>query len=144
MYQSILVPVDGSVHSGNALEVAANLVDRQHGVLYVLNVQQVPVAKDTLGHLAGAPAPGADDAVQSAGRAVIDDISKGIELNVNDVRPRVRSGQPAEVIVSEARELGVDAIVLGSRGMGYIASVILGSVSHQVLHEAPCRVIVVR
>lgn len=144
MYRSILVPVDGSAPSRKALEVAANLVDREHGALHVLNVQASPVAEDTLGHLAGAPARNADDVVQSSGRAVVDDVRKDVGLSTEQVSFVVRSGRPADVITSEAERLGVGAIVLGSRGSSDIGSLILGSVSHRVLHEAQCSVIVVR
>jgi len=144
MYQSILVPVDGSAHSRYALEVAANLVDSEHGLLHVLNVQETPLAEDTLGHLAGAPARNADDAVQSSGETIIADVRKDIGLDADQMRPLVRSGRPAEVITSEAERLGVGAIVLGSRGISGIESLLLGSVSHRVLRDAHCRVIVVR
>ncbi len=144
MYKTILVPLDGSSPARDALEVAVNLLDRKHGVLHLLNVQERPPAQDTLGHLAGAPAQDADDAVQSQGRAVIDDSRKSIELAPGQMRFVVRAGRPGKVIVSEAERLGAEAVVLGSRGTSGIGGLLLGSVSNQVLHEAPCRVIVVR
>ena len=55
----------------------------------------------------------------------------------------IKQGSPARVIVSEAERLGVDAIVMGSRGVGQFKGLMIGSVSHKVTHVAKCRVICV-
>ena len=57
---------------------------------------------------------------------------------------RVEVGQPANRIVEVARELDADMIVLGSRGLGNIGSLLLGSTSQKVAHLAPCTVVTVR
>lgn len=144
MHQSILVPVDGSISSRKALEVAAALVERRQGTLHVLNVQDRPLAADTLGRAAGAPASNADAIVQSSGQEVIDSVLKDAPLPTERVRSQVRTGEPAKVVIAEAERLGVDAIVMGSRGASGIGSLVLGSVSQRVLSVAPCTVIVVR
>jgi len=51
-------------------------------------------------------------------------------------------GQPAEVLLGEAKDASL--IVIGSRGRGGVASLMLGSVSQQVVHHAACPVLVVR
>lgn len=61
-----------------------------------------------------------------------------------EVQPRVVVGRPASRIVERARELRADLIVLGSRGRGPIASMVLGSVSAEVAGHAPCPVLVAR
>ena len=57
---------------------------------------------------------------------------------------RVLVGRPATVLVAHARETGADLLVMGSRGRGPIASMVLGSVSAEVATDAPCPVLVVR
>ncbi|HEX7081552.1 MAG TPA: universal stress protein [Gammaproteobacteria bacterium] len=143
MYHSILVPIDGSAQSRKALEVAVDLIDSDRGLLYALNVQEPPLAEDTLGRATGAPARNADRVVQSSGQVVLDSVRAEAGLDAERVQTLVRAGRPASVIVSEAERLGVDAIVIGSRGTSDIGSLIMGSVSHRVLHSAPCSVIVV-
>ncbi len=56
----------------------------------------------------------------------------------------VTVGDPAAEIVNVAREANVDLIVVGSRGLGRIQGVLLGSVSDRVVHMAHCPVLVVR
>ena len=53
-------------------------------------------------------------------------------------------GNPADVIVQEAEESGADLIVIGTRGLNAAQRVLLGSVSTNVVHHAPCDVLVVR
>jgi nucleotide-binding universal stress UspA family protein len=56
----------------------------------------------------------------------------------------VRHGRPATVLVDEAVAVGADLILIGSRGHGQIARLLLGSVSREVVDHAPCPVLVVR
>jgi nucleotide-binding universal stress UspA family protein len=60
------------------------------------------------------------------------------------VEPDVVVGRPASVILDAARSDRADAIVMGSRGRGPIATMVLGSVSAEVSGHAPCPVIVAR
>jgi nucleotide-binding universal stress UspA family protein len=53
-------------------------------------------------------------------------------------------GRPATVIVDEARGFSADVVVAGSRGHGPIASLLLGSVSAELVDHAPCPVLVAR
>lgn len=55
-----------------------------------------------------------------------------------------RRGYPATEIVDYAREVKADLIVIGTRGRGGFASLVLGSTSQAVIHEAPCDVLVVK
>lgn len=143
MYQSILVPVDGSDQSRAALEVAARLVASEAGSLYVLNAQEAPPAEDGIGKVAGMPALNADELVQKQGQEVIEQACRQVKLDSEQVEPIVRAGKPAHVILSEAKRLGVDAVVMGSRGNSNIKSLVVGSVSYRVMHVASCAVMVV-
>ena len=64
--------------------------------------------------------------------------------DVSDIEIAHRWGHTAEVVCNYAEENKVDLIVIGSRGMSGFRRLLLGSVSSQVVHHAPCAVTVVR
>lgn len=141
MYKSILVPVDGSQHAKKALTVAARLLDSSQGEIHALNV--CDAASDLLGHSSGARIE-IDDATRTAGEQVITACLNVVDTAHAQVHTLVKAGAPADTIVREAERLGVDAIVIGSRGAGNISSLVLGSVAYRVLHAAEPSVILVR
>jgi nucleotide-binding universal stress UspA family protein len=58
-----------------------------------------------------------------------------------EVEPVVREGAPARVLLEEADK--ADLLVVGSRGLGGFRGLLLGSVSQQCSHHAPCPVVIV-
>jgi nucleotide-binding universal stress UspA family protein len=68
------------------------------------------------------------------------------ELEVEDVRiERVDlEGYPPDVLVDYASQVEAELLVVGTRGRGEIASLILGSTSHRAIHLATCDVLVVK
>jgi nucleotide-binding universal stress UspA family protein len=58
--------------------------------------------------------------------------------------PHVRSGDPAPEILAAAQDRGADLIVTGSRGLGGIDRLLLGSVARNILNHAHCSVLIVR
>ncbi|MFG6139408.1 universal stress protein [Halomonas sp. B23F22_10] len=149
MYQSILVPVDGSEHSAKALGVAAQLARGSSASLILLTVAEYPPGNmglftggmpepfttDNWNEIADALKADADDALQKVHAAV--------DLSGLEVESVVRQGTPAETILHEASRRGVDAIVMGSRGISDMHGMIFGSTSHKVSHVAECSVITV-
>jgi len=65
-------------------------------------------------------------------------------LGARDVDARVEMGDYAQVILKTAEDTGSDAIVMGSRGLGGLRGLLVGSVSNKVAHHAPCSVFTVR
>jgi nucleotide-binding universal stress UspA family protein len=53
-------------------------------------------------------------------------------------------GEPAATILEQATKLGVDEIIIGSRGLRPAGAALLGSVAYKVLHDAKVAVVVVR
>lgn len=146
----ILVAVDGSEHSDKAVEVAAELARTHGGSVTVLHVvPDVPVYSTP---------PGLEefsrlentyitqrDLMMSAATTLVDRAADRIEnLGLDRPETRIQTGSPANEIVEVAAELGADAVVMGSRGLGNLQSVLLGSTSHRVTHLAPCTVVTVK
>ena len=158
MFRTVLVPVDGSEYSRMALEVAHRLVTPNQATIYILHVPEIPPARDALGMAAGATAlTFSREQIEQAGRELIeklehaeesghhliDRLESAVGMTHVETKPVVSMGRPAEVILEEAKRQGVDAIVMGSRGMSDLKGLLIGSVSHKVMHTAPCRVILV-
>jgi nucleotide-binding universal stress UspA family protein len=163
MYRSILVPLDGSEHSQTALEVAHKLAATDAARLHLVHVSDVRPRREIPGGIdvaASAMASGmtfTPEEIEQMDRSLAEQIERaeraGLELiarakraaGLADVETQdiVRMGPPADVILELAEELGVDAIVMGSRGMSKLASLVVGSVSHKVMHAAECRVVLV-
>lgn len=74
----------------------------------------------------------------------MDDAVAGLRRPGLTVDTHVVVGRPANVITETATRLRSDLIVMGSRGRGTIATMVLGSVSAEVGHDAPCPVLVAR
>ncbi len=63
---------------------------------------------------------------------------------IKDIVTHVLDGDPAKAILDAAKKAGADCIILGSRGLGGLKGLLLGSVSHKVSQMAPCTCITVR
>ena len=127
----VLLPVDGSAHSDRAVQHVISAVALFPGYqLLLLNVQ-VPIdAPELLGHMPASEIEAIQetrggDALASA-RALLD--QAGVAYT-----PVVRVGPIAETIARYAAENGCDKIVMGTRGLGAIGSVLLGSVTSQLM-----------
>jgi len=87
---------------------------------------------------------GADaEALRSAAEAALDATLQEVGSDSGvEIERRVVQGAPAAVLVDESR--GADLLVVGSRGLGGFAQLLLGSVSQQCAHHAECPVVIVR
>jgi nucleotide-binding universal stress UspA family protein len=63
---------------------------------------------------------------------------------VKDIATRVDDGDPARCIIDRAKAENADLIVLGSRGLGDLEGLFMGSVSHKVSHLAECSCVTVK
>lgn len=134
----ILVPVDGSDSSeralGKAIELAAALKSKLT-FLYVANVNQLAVNSCLSADLL--------EAVNKAGDVVLTHAEESVPEGVESERV-METGSPAPVIVDVAEDCGADLVVMGSRGLGLVKGVLLGSVSQYVVENAKCAVMVVK
>lgn len=144
MYKSILVPIDGSEHSLEALKVASNLA-ASGATIHLVNVPELPPATDELGRWVEASDPNVTrtDAERTS-YELLDKTEQSMDQSGLQIEKSVHWGPPAQAIVAEADKQGVEAIVMGSRGLSDLRGLVVGSVSHKVMHTAHCRVILVR
>jgi nucleotide-binding universal stress UspA family protein len=138
----IIVGVDGSEHAARALDWAMAEAELRDVALRVVSAWHVPAAAY------GAPgfAPTSDRSVQETFKEVAEDNAKAAVERARaggiNAAAAVLQGQPAEVLVEAAAD--ADLLVIGSRGRGGFAGLLLGSVSAQCAHHAPCPLVIVR
>lgn len=146
MYTSILVPVDGSEHAQKALAVACQLARQDGSALHLVHIPEELSHETTLVWGIGAIAIEASrEEREEAGKQVASRAAEAArEQGATRVETVIAQGDPARAILSESRKRGVDAIVMGSRGLSDLKGFVVGSVSHKVAHTAECTVITVR
>jgi nucleotide-binding universal stress UspA family protein len=146
----ILHPTDGSAASKKALEYAADLAIASQAKLLVLHVQRrhgqrtIPPGLKELERMEHIRLTEADVLRSTAERVATNAEGAAHDKGVADTEKLVVEGDPVREIVAVAKDRGVDTIVMGSRGLGDIQGLLLGSVSHKVVQSAPCTCIIVR
>lgn len=138
--ERIVVGVDGSAGSAAALRWAVDDARRRHASVDAVHAWLYPYVGDVAGMAVSVL--GQDDMQQSA-RAVLDaaitavgPAGDGVPIN-----PVLVHGSAATVLLETARD--AELLVVGSRGHGGFVGLLLGSVSQQCVHHAPCPVVVV-
>ena len=129
-----LVPIDGSASAARALlHALAELRGQPDVELHLLHVQNPPVHTFP-GKLVSPDL--IDRELRREGQALLEQVEATAGCtNIACVR-HVRIGRPADEIAACATEQGCDAIVMGTRGMGSVAGLLLGSVATKVVHLA--------
>ena len=140
MFGKILLAVDGSDQSLHAATVAGNLARSEGSTsLHVLTVYDgIPsfLGEEEQQRLIAAH--------MKESETVLADALERIGKVKATVETEVLSGSPAEAIIEAARDEAVDLVVMGSRGRGTLAGLLLGSQSHKVANHAVCPVLIVR
>ena len=134
----MLVAVDGSEYGLAAVEAAARLAV-ERGITSVTLINVIPTVASTMGVMLTSAPPEDIEAweVFEKPKAILK--KAGLEAKL-----LLREGDPADEIITSARNEGYDLIVVGHRGLSPIRAFLLGSVSSRVVTHAPCSVLVVR
>ncbi|WP_329431819.1 universal stress protein [Streptomyces sp. NBC_00056] len=134
----IVVGVDGSPSSRAALRWAVRYAGLVGGRVEAVSAWEVPGMASW-----SAPAVDTDFDEGEAERGLVDEVRAVLgEDGGSLVRERLVRGNAAEVLVDAAQ--GAEMLVVGSRGHGSFRRALLGSVSQQVAHHAPCPVTIIR
>jgi nucleotide-binding universal stress UspA family protein len=133
----IVVGVDGSPSSVQALRWAARQAQLTGGELHAVTAWRIPTTYGWIPPIADLDWPGnARTALDHAIKEAVDDTQAGL------VRRHVIQGHAARALLHAAAD--ADLLVVGSRGHGEFTGMLLGSVAQHVLTHAPCPVLVVR
>lgn len=141
MFKKIMVAIDGSECAGGAAKTACALAEQLRGA----EVRLIHVVED-------APSRGevmrsgmeVKPVLKEKAKARTAPVIEVFEAAGVDHSLKVALGDPADKIVETARDEEMDLIVIGSRGLGSVGSLLLGSVSRRVSQQAACPVMIVK
>jgi len=135
MIKRILVATDASRAANRAIDLAADIAAKYGSsldILHVVRQMQLPpelLRMARVEKIAGREA----DILEFVAQQILSDAkARAKKKGAKEARTTMDSGDPATAIVKYAKRHNVDLIVMGSRGLGKVKEVILGSVSRKV------------
>nr|WP_294807117.1 universal stress protein [uncultured Nitrososphaera sp.] len=140
MYSRVLVAMDGSDCAKRALESAMDIVKASNGSLTIMHVLQVPST------------PGFGKKLTTEillvyrrdARAFLEEQQREAESHGIKAETLLVKGSPAKAIMSAAKAMNADLVVIGSRGLGGVKELLLGSVSNAIVHGSKIPVLITK
>ncbi|MEP0521809.1 MAG: universal stress protein [Hyphomicrobiales bacterium] len=138
MFKTIVVAVDGSAPSENALLTACDIAKKYDAAIHLVHSPEL----DPIALAMGSGAFSIDHSsaeVKTAGRQIM---VKAKELaqyyGCEPAECHINNGSAAEDILKHAKKADADLIVAGRRGLGNLTGLFMGSVSQKIAQEAKC------
>ena len=145
-YQNIIVPTDGSVNSKRALGhavIIASAVGATITLVYVANIVSVISNFDQIPNANGYVTEQVALDMEEDGKKILEDFAKAIPQDVS-VKSVFEVGSPGPAILSVAKKYNADLIIMGSRGLGPLKGLFMGSVSSYVVTHSVCPALIVK
>jgi nucleotide-binding universal stress UspA family protein len=147
LISKILFPTDGSEYSLKAAKYAVDIAKNNDAKVTIMHVYQTtppPVYLE--------PATGgeylffleSEKTIKERGNLAIEKTKEIFNHESLSIETKFFQGHPVEAIVETAEKEKFDLIIIGSRGLGRLGRILLGSVAEGVIHNAPCPVLVIR
>lgn len=136
--KNILVALDGSKSSSNALDYAIYLARQNQTSLsgiYVIPLFSIDYKK---------PSSELAKAFVNNGKKILDEAKIRCAKNGIAFTEKMVNGNEGFMIVSYAKNKKADIIIMGSRGRSNVRELVLGSVSHYVVHKSPKPVLIIK
>ena len=146
MLKNILIASDASASSNIAVELAADLASKYDATLHILHVVRQMQLPDELRDMAEVEkiADQEEDVLRFVGEKIL----RAAKERARDhgavrIRTAFGKGDPANAILDHARDNNADLIVMGTRGLGKVKGMLMGSVSRKVsnLSEVHCLIV---
>jgi nucleotide-binding universal stress UspA family protein len=130
MFKTIVLALDGSDHAERAVPVAVDLARTHDGKIVIAHIDERIAAKGDMPPALPNEAQIKKDIEHKAEELSADGVDTSVEYAA------VVLGGPAPGIVEIADRVGADVIVAGTRGRSSVTGLLVGSVSHRLLHIA--------
>lgn len=142
MIQHILFPCDGSETSSLVEAHVLTMAQTFSARVTVLHAYEflevVPVYEASYAYL-----DELETYLETQSNEIVSQTLKRLQAHGLEAMSQIIKGSPGVSVVSAARELGCDLIIMGSRQRGAVRRMLLGSVSNYVVHHAECPVLIV-
>lgn len=144
-FKRILVPVDFSTCSENALALATKVARQHEGTLIILHAWEAPhfPGGDVLIHVPGLEADTLEKVAHEQAETALESFCESHCAAGDDVKRLLMTGNPYRVILDAMKAEAVDLIVMGAHGREGLAHLLMGSVASKVIHHATCPVLTV-
>ena len=144
-YKKILVPYDGSEHAKKALQQAVDLAQAggELCIASVCNIVSVMSNFDQVSIAEGCLTTQLSQDLEKQCRADLAEAEAMVPAGVKS-ESRFEVGSPGPVLLQLADELECDLVVMGSRGLGPLKGIFMGSVSSYLVSRAKCPVLIVK
>lgn len=140
--QHIMVATDGSTGADRAVETAAEFAEAFGAELSIVTFAGSFSAQE-IGKLARTEG-GVGEAIELVSNIILREAKeRATRVGASNIRTSIGWGDAGQGIVDAARRETADIVVVGRRGRGQLAGLLLGSVSQKVASLAPCAVVVV-
>jgi len=141
--KKILVPIDFSGHSKNALLYAVPFAERFHTSLDLLYVVEPAIypADFSFGQIGF---PNIEEELKKRGEIELKRLMENVVHKNITGRYALRTGKPFYEIIQYAEEEQIDLIIIATHGHSGMEQVLFGSTAEKVVRKAPCPVLVVR
>ena len=147
MVKRILVTTDGSPASNRAVDLAAHMAVKHEASFYLLNVIREMQLPPELKKMAKVENIGSarQDVLEFVAERILGDAERRAKRKgVKAVRKATRQGDPATAIAKYAQRNKIDLIVMGTRGLGGVKGMLMGSVSRKVANACNVNLLIVR
>jgi len=145
MYRKILVPFENSSQALSAVEHALKLALVSGAAVTIFHVVQDALifSDERIVKRTGIDRDAVINQAKAGAKAMLNKLKEGLSEHEVKIDTAVAVGSPAREICKKAQIEGYDLIIMGSRGLGKIPGLLMGSVSNRVCRNAFCPVIVI-
>lgn len=150
MVEAILVPTDGSEHAAKAVKLAADLAQKYGARMIALHVMSPSLGRRIPEEMRSYAR---NENIEATEREILETVGQQIlrsadaaarEEGLEQIDTMLEYGDVPATVLSVAETQSADFIVMGSRGLGDMKGLLLGSVSHKVTAHSPCTCITVK